>query len=202
MDELKPRQTLAASLIATGETVAATAKKVGVSTPTLFRWLQDQTFKAAISTRVTQIEQQYQQHLISTRLSSLDNLHCLASGSESDSVKLQATLALLRRGDRVMELRGRPPEQADARFVDEVAAIAVTQNELLVGNLMTGLGVVESPQEWLGWAESRKLYTICILDCFGRFLDGEDNPEPDPELWHEFLGLLQTETDLDWLHHS
>ena len=82
---MKPRQAQAADLLAAGSSVKGAAEQVGVSPMTVFRWLQDPDFKAAIEKEARRLRQRFSKRMDSLRAKACDVLDkILESALEAD----------------------------------------------------------------------------------------------------------------------
>lgn len=96
-NELDDRQLKAVELLATGETVSATAKKVGVNRKTIGEWKKQDKFKAEVDRLVSELKSGVEKKILTNINPMLDKLMDIALKSDSDKTSLDAIIYAINR---------------------------------------------------------------------------------------------------------
>lgn len=96
-NELDDRQLKAVELLATGETVSATAKKVGVNRKTIGEWKKQDKFKAEVDRLVAELKSGVEKKILTNINPMLDKLMDIALKSDSDKTSLDAIIYAINR---------------------------------------------------------------------------------------------------------
>lgn len=96
-NELDDRQLKAVELLATGETISATAKKVGVNRKTIGEWKKQEKFKVEVDRLVAELKSGVEKKILTNINPMLDKLMDIALKSDSDKTSLDAIIYAINR---------------------------------------------------------------------------------------------------------
>lgn len=137
-NELDDRQLKAVELIATGETVSATAKKVGVNRKTIGEWKKQEKFKAEVDRLVAELKSGVEKKILTNINPMLDKLMDIALNSDSDKTSLDAIIYAINR------LCGTPTNKTQEISSDNDKADIVDIDDML--NEIDSNKVIELPK--------------------------------------------------------
>lgn len=114
-------------------TVAAAAKKAGVSQSTLKRWQQIPSFQVELENARREVLQVAVNNLQSSMQASVDTLANIAKNAQKESDRIRAAVSVLTFGFRGLELTDalRPRERQESNEIDAVSRVV----ECLAGQL-------------------------------------------------------------------
>lgn len=105
-NDLTPKQQRAIAALLTERTLTAAAAKIGVGDKTLYRWLQQPSFRAELDAAETRIVDETARAVLRLQHAALAVVGLImADGRESASVRLAAAKTALEYGIRLRELQ-------------------------------------------------------------------------------------------------
>jgi hypothetical protein len=74
------------------------------------------------------------------------------------------------------------PVSEAMRWVSDACNLAIDALDAQTGMLYQLLGLVNDPDEYREWSDSKKAFYACHLDWISKWLEGDSTPTIDPEM--------------------
>jgi hypothetical protein len=193
-----PQQTQAISLLAQGFTDVAVAKEISVDKSTIWRWKQNPDFLQAVDAELEAIQKDVKRILRSQTINAAKRIGQLVDEEDCPPrVQLDAAKEVLNRVAAIEPQapnEGIPVSQA-VQMVDEVCNIATDALDAQTGMFYQLLGLVNDPDEYREWSDSKKAFYACQLDWISKWLEGDSTPTIDPEMLTLWQWAWQNDDD-------